>query len=91
MPQSKRKRIHRSRAEWSRLLTEYETGDKTQRDFCANRGLTHSNFCRWRNRIRTEVPDDAGAEAEPVSVSINPVRGTLLRGSLFLYIFCLVT
>ena len=36
MPQSKRKHIHRSRAEWSRLLAEYEAGDTTQRDFCAD-------------------------------------------------------
>ena len=45
MSQSGRKYIHRSRTEWSRLLAEYEAGDTTQRDFCAERGLTYSNFC----------------------------------------------
>ena len=51
MSQSRRKYIYRSRAEWSRLLAEYEAGDTTQRDFRAERGLSYSNFCRWRNRV----------------------------------------
>ena len=58
MSQSGRKYIYRSRAEWSRLLAEYEAGDTTQRDFCVERGLTYSLFCRWRRRLRTEAPDD---------------------------------
>ena len=58
MSQSRRKYIYRSRAEWSRLLAEYEAGDTTQRDFCVERGLSYSNFCRWRRRLRTEAPDD---------------------------------
>ena len=58
MSQSRRKYIYRSRAQWSRLLAEYEAGDTTQRDFCVERGLSYSNFCRWRRRLRTEAPDD---------------------------------
>ena len=58
MSQSRRKYIYRSCAEWPRLLAEYEAGDTTQRDFCAERGLTYSLFCRWRRRLRTEALDD---------------------------------
>ncbi len=57
----RRKRIHRSRTEWSRLLSEFEASDTTQWSFCAERGLTLSNFCRWRKRLRTETPDDSHA------------------------------
>ena len=37
--------------EWSRLLAKYEAGDTTQQDFCAEHGLTYSNFCRSRTEI----------------------------------------
>lgn len=51
-----RKYIHRSRTKWSRLLTEFEASDTTQRSLCDERGLTYSSFCRWRKRFRTETP-----------------------------------
>ena len=59
MPQSKRrKHIRRCQAQWSRLLAEFETSDTSQRDFCVERGLTYSSFCRWHRRLRTETLDE---------------------------------
>ena len=29
-----------------------------QRDFCVERGLAYSIFCRWCKRLRTEALDD---------------------------------
>ena len=75
MSQSRRKYIYRSRAEWSRLLAEYEAGDTTQRDFCAERGLSYSNF--WRRRLPTEALDDGpGWSADRVADAVRVVCRT---------------
>ena len=79
MSQSRRKYIYRSRAEWSRLLAEYEAGDTTQRDFCAERGLSYSNFCRWRRRLRKEERQDGNLWSTIQDVPLSPVLGIRIR------------
>lgn len=49
----------RSRAEWEQLMADYESGNQTQRDFCALHNIPYSSFCYWRKRLRTPVTDES--------------------------------
>ena len=66
-----------SRAEWSHLLAEYEAGDTTQRDFCAERGLSYSNFCRWR--LRKEERQDGNLCSTIQEAPLSSVLGIRVR------------
>ena len=44
-PQTKRRR---SQDDWNQLMTEYEAGELTQRQFCERHQLAYSTFCYWR-------------------------------------------
>jgi len=48
----------RSRAEWKRLVAEYEAGEVSQRAFCAQHGLAYSSFGYWRKQLRGASPAD---------------------------------
>jgi len=43
----------RSRPEWEDLMTDYEAGHQTQREFCTERSIAYSSFCYWRKRLRS--------------------------------------
>ena len=50
----------RTQDDWSQLMTEYEAGELTQRQFCERHQLAYSTFCYWRKRlsagaVRTEL------------------------------------
>lgn len=48
-----------SRADWERLMVEYEASALTQREFCAQRELTYSSFGYWRKRLHQVAPSPA--------------------------------
>jgi len=44
--------VRRNRADWERLMTQYETGDLKQRVFCEQHAIGYSTFCYWRRQLR---------------------------------------
>ena len=42
----------RSRADWERLMEQYEASSLKQRTFCEQHGVAYSTFCYWRKRLR---------------------------------------
>ena len=73
-PQAKRRR---SQDDWSQLMTEYEAGELTQRQFCERHQLAYSTFCYWRKRlsagaVRTEV---AATSVPLIELPLLPKRG----------------
>ena len=60
MSQAMQTKSRRTQDDWSQLMTEYEAGELTQRQFCARHQLAYSTFCYWRKRlsagaVRTEL------------------------------------
>ncbi|MFW6039156.1 MAG: IS66 family insertion sequence element accessory protein TnpA [bacterium] len=43
-----------SRAEWERLVAEYEHGEETRQAFCVERGVSVSSLDYWRRKLREE-------------------------------------
>jgi len=61
VPQTKSRR---TQDDWRQLMTEYEAGELTQRQFCERHHVAYSTFCYWRKRL------SAGAVcAEPATAS----------------------
>ena len=44
--------LRRNRADWERLMAQYETGGLKQRVFCEHHAIGYSTFCYWRWRLR---------------------------------------
>ncbi|MDZ7768168.1 MAG: hypothetical protein U5K38_03350 [Woeseiaceae bacterium] len=42
----------RSREEWLSLMSAYEAGDLSQREFCREQGVAYSTFGYWRKQLR---------------------------------------
>ena len=60
MSQAPQTQSRRSQDDWNQLMTEYEAGELTQRQFCERHQLAYSTFCYWRKRlsagaVRTEL------------------------------------
>ena len=60
MSQAAQTKSRYSQDDWSQLMTEYEAGELTQRQFCEHHQLAYSTFCYWRKRlsagaVRTEL------------------------------------
>jgi hypothetical protein len=84
----------RSRAEWERLMAEYEAGELSQRAFCAQQGLAYSSFGYWRKHLRgalaaedrlrpalVELPawPGLGVEPAPWRIELELGEGVVLR------------
>ncbi len=46
----------RSRADWERLMEQYEAGGLKQRVFCEQHGIGYSTFYYWRKQLRHSTP-----------------------------------
>jgi hypothetical protein len=53
MNQEATKSGRKSREEWVSLMSAYEAGDLSQRDFCRQQGLAYSSFGYWRKQLRS--------------------------------------
>lgn len=42
------------RAEWTRVIEQFETSSESHKDFCARRGLNLGTFRLWLYRLRKE-------------------------------------
>ena len=56
-----KRRKSRSRAEWSKLCTEYETSGMTARAFAASRGVNASTLLWWRS-VEAAAKRERGVE-----------------------------
>ena len=52
MSQAVQTESRRSQDDWRQLMTEYEAGELTQRQFCEYHQLAYSTFCYWRSACR---------------------------------------
>lgn len=55
----------RSREEWLSLMSAYEAGDLSQREFCRAQGVAYSTFGYWRKQLRSPA-DTLVPESEPL-------------------------
>lgn len=62
----------RSREEWLSLMSAYEAGDQSQREFCRGQGVAYSTFGYWRKQLHSPakkfVPEPL-LELSPFSMS----------------------
>jgi hypothetical protein len=54
-----RKRKKRSRAEWTKLVEEWQAGELGQRAFARRRGIAPTTLSWWAWRLRSEARDRA--------------------------------
>ena len=77
MSQAMQTKSRRSRDDWRQLITEYEAGQLTQRQFCEYHQLAYSTFCYWRKRlsagaVRTEL---AAVSVPLIELPVLPTPG----------------
>ena len=67
----------RTQDDWSQLMTEYEAGELTQRQFCEYHQLAYSTFCYWRKRLSAgAVRTERAATSVPLlELPVLPMRG----------------
>jgi len=53
MKKTPRRYHHHNRADWEQLMSQYESGDISQRQFCEFHGLAYSTFGYWRKQLRS--------------------------------------
>ena len=71
MSQAVQTESRRSQDDWRQLMTEYEAGELTQRQFCEYHQLAYSTFCYWRKRL------SAGAvRTERAATSVPLLEGS---------------
>ena len=64
----------RTANEWEKLVSRFEPGVQTRRDFCLSQGVSLSTFDLWRRKLRgkTAQPDESMfvevSQAEPTEV-----------------------
>jgi len=51
--QGSTRRVRRSREQWQRIITEYESENLTQKEFCANHNLGSVSFSKWYHRLKS--------------------------------------
>ena len=59
----------KSRAHWIELMSSYESGDLSQREFCKRHAVAYSTFGYWRKRLRSPVVPSA---SEPL-LELSPL------------------
>jgi hypothetical protein len=77
MSQAPQTQSRRSQDDWNQLMTEYEAGELTQRQFCERHQLAYSTFCYWRKRLSAgAVGTELAATSVPlIELPLLPKRG----------------
>ena len=57
------------RADWQRLVAEYERSETTRQAFCSERGLSASTLDYWRRKLREETAAPGFIELGSVSAA----------------------
>ncbi len=76
---TKRRRTHRSLAEWRALIGVQERSGLSQKAFCRAEGVSTASLANWRKRLRTEGGPVADATA-PGFVEIAQIARPLDGG-----------
>lgn len=79
----------RSRAQWEQLIARYESGNASQREFCAQHGVAYSSFGYWRKQLCASSTAEVAplvelgvlpsSEPPPWRVEIDLGQGVVLR------------
>ena len=75
-------RIHRSEAEWRRLMSDFESWDGTQVSFCEARGVSLTSFQNWRRRLGLVGRRGVGRPDGFVELAVSPDPGWEVELSL---------
>jgi hypothetical protein len=60
------KRQYRTASQWREILKAYQQSDLTQSEFCAQQGISISNFHVWQRKMNhSEQPVDSFIEIQP--------------------------
>lgn len=87
MPRSSRRR-RRTEAEWTKILSRFDSSDQSAHEFCRREHLSLSSFQRWRSRLGRSgtaefvelLPAQPVTTAEPAwSLDIALPNGVQLR------------
>lgn len=70
--QQSQRRSGLSRADWERLVAEFERSETTRQAFCAERGLSASTLDYWRRKLREETTVPGFIELGSVGVAGSP-------------------
>lgn len=63
---AKKRRRHRSAAEWRTLISAHERSGLNQEAFCENEGVSTTSLANWRKRLRIQ------GDAAPVERTQSP-------------------
>jgi hypothetical protein len=66
------------RAEWTRVIEQFEASGESHKDFCARRGLTLGTFRLWLYRLRKESRAGTVARSATRMVPVH-VRASVAR------------
>ena len=71
--------MEQERVRWTKLVSDFETSDLTQREFATERGISFSNLRNWLYRLRKE---SRPLQPEPAQVPGQaPARAPASEGS----------
>jgi hypothetical protein len=59
----------KSREEWLSLMSAYEGGDLSQREFCKCREVAYSTFSYWRKQLRSPAEKSVQGSAPLLELS----------------------
>jgi putative transposase len=62
----------RRRDEWQTLLSEYKSGDLSQKAFCKLHQLSMSSFYQWKKKLTNDLPADDNF----IDISQKPVNNS---------------
>jgi hypothetical protein len=64
----------KSRADWIELMSVYEAGDLSQREFCERHEVAYSTFGYWRKRLHSPVAPASEPLVELSPLALGDVR-----------------
>jgi hypothetical protein len=62
--------VRRSAEQWHELVARFEQSGQSREQFCAERGLALSSFCRWQGKLREEATTAQAAGGEAIFVQL---------------------
>ena len=62
----RKSRQHRTPEQWKAILEQWQSSGLSAPAFCKAHGLTYSNFCQWRKRLKevSSVSSDSDCHSE---------------------------
>lgn len=77
------RRVRRTRDQWQQIISEYESGSLSKKQFCAKHNLGSVSFSKWYHRLKKTEDTGFVPLLAPTTLTSQPTADSTMKTGRF--------